>query len=69
MIQNPVIEAMLNRKSIRKYTDRMPSDEVIETIVRAICWPRTRSMLAISRVWDASISRRSLIPTRQAVHY
>ena len=35
MIQNPVIEAMLNRKSIRKYTDGMPSDEVIETIVRA----------------------------------
>jgi len=35
MIDNPVIKAMLNRKSIRKYTDEMPSDEVIETIVRA----------------------------------
>ena len=35
MITNPVIETMLNRKSIRKYTDATPSDEVIETIVRA----------------------------------
>ena len=35
MIDNPVIETMLNRKSIRKYTDEMPSDDVIETIVRA----------------------------------
>jgi len=35
MLDNPVIKAMLNRKSIRKYTDRVPSDEVIETIVRA----------------------------------
>ncbi len=35
MMNNPVIESMLQRKSIRKYEDRMPSDEVIETIVRA----------------------------------
>ncbi|MEE9442585.1 MAG: nitroreductase family protein [candidate division Zixibacteria bacterium] len=35
MISNPVIDAMMNRKSLRKYTDEMPSDEVIETIVRA----------------------------------
>lgn len=35
MIHNPVIDAMLNRKSIRKYTREMPSDEVIDTIVRA----------------------------------
>ena len=35
MISNPIIDAMLNRKSIRKYTDETPSDEVIETIVRA----------------------------------
>lgn len=32
---NPVVETMLNRKSIRKYTDEMPSDEVIHAIVRA----------------------------------
>lgn len=35
MIHNPVIEAMLNRKSIRKYTDETPTDEVLETMVRA----------------------------------
>jgi nitroreductase len=35
MINNPVIEAMLSRKSIRKYKAEMPSDEVIETVARA----------------------------------
>lgn len=35
MESNPIIETMLNRKSIRKYKAEMPSDEVIETVVRA----------------------------------
>ncbi|MDH5447579.1 MAG: nitroreductase family protein [Candidatus Bathyarchaeota archaeon] len=35
MKNNPVIQTMLDHKSIRKYTDEMPPDEVIETIVRA----------------------------------
>jgi len=35
MKKNPVIRTMLNHKSIRKYNDEMPPDEVIETIVRA----------------------------------
>jgi FMN reductase (NADPH) len=35
MLNNPVIEAMMNRKSIRKYSDDLPADDVIETIVRA----------------------------------
>jgi len=35
MIRNQTIDIMLNRKSIRKYKPEMPSDEVIETIVRA----------------------------------
>ena len=35
MIHNPVIDQMLQRKSIRSYTPELPSDEVIETIVRA----------------------------------
>ena len=35
MVSNPIIETLLNRKSIRKYTDRVPSDEVVETVVRA----------------------------------
>jgi len=35
MKDNPVIRTMLEHKSIRKYKDEMPSDEVVETIVRA----------------------------------
>jgi len=35
MNANPIIEAMLQRKSIRKYTSEIPSDEVIEAIVKA----------------------------------
>ena len=35
MLTNPVIDALLNRKSIRKYRAEQPSDEVVETIVRA----------------------------------
>ncbi len=35
MIHNSVIDTMLQRKSIRKYTAEEPSDEMIETIVRA----------------------------------
>ncbi len=35
MLTNPVIETMLNRRSVRKYSDQKPTDEVIETIVRA----------------------------------
>ena len=35
MIHNPVIDALMRRKSIRKYTDEMPGDDVIETLVRA----------------------------------
>jgi nitroreductase len=35
MLSNPVIETLLNRKSVRRYTDQKPSDEVIATVVRA----------------------------------
>ena len=35
MLTNPVIDAMLNRKSVRKYTKQMPTDDVIEAVVRA----------------------------------
>lgn len=34
-INNPILQTMLQRKSIRDYSDRMPSDEVIHAIVRA----------------------------------
>lgn len=35
MIHNEIIDAMMKRKSIREYKTDMPSDEVIETVVRA----------------------------------
>ena len=35
MNTNPIIDSMLNRKSIRKYTDREPTREEIELVVRA----------------------------------
>jgi len=35
MLHNQVIDTMMKRRSVRKYTDRQPEDEVIETIVRA----------------------------------
>jgi nitroreductase len=34
-MSNNVIDAMMNRKSIRKYTNQMPSDEVLEAVIRA----------------------------------
>jgi nitroreductase len=35
VLNNPVLQAMLHRKSIRAYTEQMPSDEVIKTVARA----------------------------------
>lgn len=35
MLENPVLNVLMRRKSVRKYTAEMPSDEVIHTIVRA----------------------------------
>jgi nitroreductase len=35
MNDNPIIQTMLDRKSIRKFTDRRPSDAVITSLVRA----------------------------------
>ncbi len=34
-MSNEVIETLLSRKSIRKYTDQTPSDEVLQAVVRA----------------------------------
>lgn len=34
-MDNDIIHAMMNRKSIRKYTKEMPTEEVIQTVVRA----------------------------------
>ncbi len=34
-MSNELVETMLKRKSIRKYTDQIPTDEVIQAVVRA----------------------------------
>ena len=34
-MDNPIIQTMLNRKSIGRYTDQSPSDEVITSVVQA----------------------------------
>jgi FMN reductase (NADPH) len=34
-MDNPIIDSMRNRKSVRKYTPQIPTDEVIEAVVRA----------------------------------
>jgi nitroreductase len=35
MIHNPVVDTMLQRKSIRKYTVEQPTNEMLETVVKA----------------------------------
>ena len=35
MISNAVINTLLDHKSIRRYTDESPGDEIVETVVRA----------------------------------
>lgn len=35
MLTNPVIETLMNRKSVRKYTDRKLTDDQLNTVVRA----------------------------------
>jgi nitroreductase len=35
MITNPTIEGLMNRKSVRKFTNRKPTKDELETIVRA----------------------------------
>lgn len=35
MISNPVTDALMGRRSIRKYTEEQPSEEVLETVVAA----------------------------------
>jgi len=57
MLDNPIIKTMLNRKSIRKYTDKAPSDEVIQTIVRA-----GQQAPFASQLYSVLLSRKKRIP-------
>ena len=35
MLNNPVIDAIMRRKSIRRYTEQKPTNEILQTIVKA----------------------------------
>ena len=55
--ENKAINIMLNHKSIRKYTDQKPSDEMIEKIVRA-----GQQAPFASQLYSVLLSRKDKIP-------
>ncbi len=55
--ENKVLETMLNHKSVRKYTDKMPADETIEKIVRA-----GQQAPFASQLYSVILSRKGNIP-------
>ncbi len=57
MIENPVIRTLLEHRSVRKYSDRKPSDEVVETIVRA-----GQQAPFASQLYSVLLSRRKKAP-------
>jgi len=57
METNPVIETMLNHKSVRKFTQEKPSDEIIETIVRA-----GQQAPFASQLYSVLLSRKPRLP-------
>lgn len=57
MIRNPVIDSLMNRKSLRTYTPDKPADEVIETVVRA-----GQQAPFASQLYSVMLSRTGTIP-------
>lgn len=58
---NEVIEAMRNRRSVRAYTDEVPSDELIERVVDAGLWAasgRGRQSPIVLAVTDRALRDR-----------
>jgi nitroreductase len=56
-MENPIIDAMLNRKSVRRYTPQQPTDEVIAAIVRA-----GQQAPFASQMYSVLLSRRKKAP-------
>lgn len=54
---NPVLETLLNHKSIRNYKDKSPSDETIETIVRA-----GQQAPFVSQLYSILLTRKGNLP-------
>jgi FMN reductase (NADPH) len=66
MISNPVIDALMNRKSIRKYREEQPSDEVVETIILAgqqAPFAMQMGSVLLSRKIDNNVFRAPLLFT------
>jgi len=57
MIDNSVINTMLKRKSVRKYTAQKPTDEVVETIVRA-----GQQAPFASQLYSVLLARKKKVP-------
>lgn len=55
--KNEVIETMVNHKSIRKYTNQKPSDEIIKKVVRA-----GQQAPFASQLYSVLLSRKDNIP-------
>jgi nitroreductase len=57
METNPVLETMLNHKSVRRYTQEKPGDDVTETIVRA-----AQQAPFASQLYSVLLSRKAKLP-------
>ncbi len=56
-MDNPVIQTMLNHRSVRKYKKDQPSDEIVETIVRA-----AQQAPFASQLYSVLLSRKKKAP-------
>jgi len=56
-METPIIQAMLNRKSIRKYKQETPSDEVVAAVVRA-----GQQAPFASQLYSVLLSRQGKLP-------
>jgi FMN reductase (NADPH) len=57
MLENPVIDSLLNHRSVRKYKKEQPSDEVIETVVRA-----GQQAAFVSQLYSILLTRKKKAP-------
>lgn len=64
MIRNPVTDALMGRRSIRKYTEEQPSEEVLETVVAAgqqAPFAMQMGSLLLSRDMEKNVFRAPLL--------
>lgn len=66
MLSNPVLDCLMSRRSIRKYREEQPEDEVVEAVVRAgqqAPFAMQMGSLLLSRDMDGNIFRAPLMFT------